>query len=82
MSKEQRAVTEHALKSGELRCVVATSSLELGIDMGAVDLVIQVATPFLSPAACSASDEPVTVLVAYRRDCFIREPAGIWLILR
>lgn len=45
VSKEQRAVTEHALKTGELRCVVATSSLELGIDMGAVDLVIQVATP-------------------------------------
>ena len=45
MSKEQRAITEQALKSGELRCVVATSSLELGIDMGAVDLVIQVATP-------------------------------------
>lgn len=45
VSKEQRALTEEALKSGELRCVVATSSLELGIDMGAVDLVIQVATP-------------------------------------
>ncbi|OOP17269.1 DEAD/DEAH box helicase [Shigella flexneri] len=45
VSKEQRAITEQALKSGELRCVVATSSLELGIDMGAVDLVIQVATP-------------------------------------
>ncbi|SFE57699.1 ATP dependent helicase, Lhr family [Phytobacter palmae] len=45
VSKEQRAVTEQALKSGELRCVVATSSLELGIDMGAVDLVIQVASP-------------------------------------
>ncbi len=45
VSKEQRAITEQALKSGELRCVVATSSLELGIDMGAVDLVIQVAAP-------------------------------------
>lgn len=45
VSKEQRAVTEQALKSGELRCVVATSSLELGIDMGAVDLVIQIASP-------------------------------------
>lgn len=45
VSKEQRAITEQALKSGELRCVVATSSLELGIDMGAVDLVIQIATP-------------------------------------
>lgn len=45
VSKEQRAITEQALKSGELRCVVATSSLELGIDMGAVDLVIQIAAP-------------------------------------
>ncbi|AWH53060.1 ATP-dependent helicase [Stenotrophomonas sp. ESTM1D_MKCIP4_1] len=45
VSKEQRAAIEQALKSGELRCVVATSSLELGIDMGLVDLVIQVAAP-------------------------------------
>ncbi len=45
VSKEQRADIEDALKSGRLRCVVATSSLELGIDMGAVDLVIQVETP-------------------------------------
>jgi len=45
VSKEQRALIEDDLKSGRLRCVVATSSLELGIDMGAVDLVIQVAAP-------------------------------------
>lgn len=45
VSKEQRAVIEDDLKSGRLRCVVATSSLELGIDMGAVDLVIQVESP-------------------------------------
>ncbi|MCK0440039.1 ATP-dependent helicase [Gordonia alkaliphila] len=45
VSKEQRADIEDALKSGRLRAVVATSSLELGIDMGAVDLVIQVETP-------------------------------------
>ncbi|ALG84245.1 ATP-dependent helicase [Gordonia phthalatica] len=45
VSKEQRAEIEDALKSGRLRCVVATSSLELGIDMGAVDLVIQVEAP-------------------------------------
>ena len=45
VSKEQRAEIEDALKTGALRCVVATSSLELGIDMGAVDLVIQVETP-------------------------------------
>ena len=45
MSKEQRAVVEEALKAGELKAVVATSSLELGIDMGAVDLVVQVEAP-------------------------------------
>ena len=45
VSKEQRAIIEDDLKSGRLRCVVATSSLELGIDMGAVDLVIQVESP-------------------------------------
>ncbi|VEP39298.1 putative helicase HelY [Tessaracoccus lapidicaptus] len=45
VSKEARAEIEGALKSGELRCVVATSSLELGIDMGAVDRVIQVGAP-------------------------------------
>ncbi|HEY5854152.1 MAG TPA: ATP-dependent helicase, partial [Aldersonia sp.] len=45
VSKEQRGLIEEDLKSGRLRCVVATSSLELGIDMGAVDLVVQVEAP-------------------------------------
>ncbi|CAL9414796.1 ATP-dependent RNA helicase RhlE [Nocardiopsis dassonvillei] len=45
MSKAERAVVEDDLKAGRLRCVVATSSLELGVDMGAVDLVVQVAAP-------------------------------------
>ncbi|KRC49198.1 DEAD/DEAH box helicase [Leifsonia sp. Root227] len=45
VSKEQRAIIEDDLKAGRLRCVVATSSLELGIDMGAVDLVVQVESP-------------------------------------
>ncbi|TFC76922.1 ATP-dependent helicase, partial [Cryobacterium cheniae] len=45
VSKEQRALIEDDLKAGRLRCVVATSSLELGIDMGAVDLVVQVESP-------------------------------------
>ncbi len=45
VSKDQRALIEEALKTGQLRCVVATSSLELGIDMGSVDLVIQVESP-------------------------------------
>ncbi|MGM1030410.1 MAG: ATP-dependent helicase [Actinomycetota bacterium] len=45
VSKEQRGEIEDQLKSGRLRCVVATSSLELGIDMGEVDLVVQVESP-------------------------------------
>ncbi|MCL2481908.1 MAG: DEAD/DEAH box helicase [Propionibacteriaceae bacterium] len=45
ISKTLRAEIEDDLKQGHLPCVVATNSLELGIDMGAVDLVIQVGTP-------------------------------------
>jgi ATP-dependent Lhr-like helicase len=45
MSREQRTHVEEELKSGRLACVVATSSLELGIDMGAVDLVVQIEAP-------------------------------------
>ena len=45
VSREQRAVIEEDLKAGRLSAVVATSTLELGIDMGSVDLVIQVEAP-------------------------------------
>ena len=45
LAREERLVVEEMLKSGELPCLVATSSLELGIDMGAVDLVLQVESP-------------------------------------
>src|SRR6478609_1567652 len=51
VSKEQRAIIEDDLKRGRLPCVVATSSLELGIDMGSVDLVIQIESP---PSVASA----------------------------
>ena len=45
LAREQRVVVEELLKAGQIPCLVATSSLELGIDMGAVDLVIQVESP-------------------------------------
>jgi ATP-dependent helicase Lhr and Lhr-like helicase len=45
IAREQRALVEDRLKSGELRGLVATSSMELGIDMGAVDLVVHVESP-------------------------------------
>lgn len=45
VARHEREAIERALKAGELRAIVATSSLELGIDMGAVDLVIQLESP-------------------------------------
>lgn len=45
VSRERRLEVERRLKEGELRCVVATASLELGIDIGHVDLVIQIDSP-------------------------------------
>jgi ATP-dependent Lhr-like helicase len=45
LAREQRLIVEEDLKAGRIPCLVATSSLELGIDMGAVDLVIQVESP-------------------------------------
>lgn len=45
VAREQRLEIEEALKRGSLKAVVATSSLELGIDMGAVDLVLQIESP-------------------------------------
>ena len=55
MAREQRSLVEEELKSGRLPCVVATSSLELGIDMGAVDLVVQIEAPRQWRRACSGS---------------------------
>src|SRR5690242_5552052 len=45
LAREQRTQIEEGLKAGRIPCLVATSSLELGIDMGAVDLVVQVESP-------------------------------------
>ncbi|MBW3651528.1 MAG: DEAD/DEAH box helicase, partial [Actinobacteria bacterium] len=45
IAREQRLEIEDALKAGKLPALVATSSLELGIDMGAIDLVVQVEAP-------------------------------------
>src|SRR5204862_4825513 len=45
VAREKRTEIEDRLKRGELPAIVATSSLELGIDMGAVDLVVQIEAP-------------------------------------
>jgi ATP-dependent Lhr-like helicase len=45
LARDERTKVEELLKAGQLPCIVATSSLELGIDMGAVDLVLQIESP-------------------------------------
>ena len=45
LSREQRSGIEDRLKAGQIKALVATSSLELGIDMGAIDLVVQIEAP-------------------------------------
>lgn len=45
LAREQRAIIEDSLKTGQLKALVATSSMELGIDMGAIDLVVQIEAP-------------------------------------
>ncbi|MDF2960808.1 MAG: hypothetical protein K0S39_2543 [Paenibacillus sp.] len=75
ISREQRLEVESALKAGELRCLVATSSLELGIDVGHIDLVLQIDSPKSAAAGIqrigraghSVGDESRGVIVARTR---------------
>ncbi|MFE5317937.1 DEAD/DEAH box helicase [Paenibacillus sp. NPDC056579] len=75
ISREQRLEVEASLKRGELRCLVATSSLELGIDVGHIDLVLQIDSPKSAAAGIqrigraghSVGDESRGVIVARSR---------------
>ena len=69
VSKDRRKQIEEQLKRGELRCVVATSSLELGIDMGSVDLVVQVPPHCRSHRDCSEWAVPTTMSAESRTRC-------------
>ena len=55
LSREIRQSAEERLKEGELRAIVATASLEMGIDIGYIDLVCQIGSPRSIAASCSAS---------------------------
>lgn len=63
---------EEQLKRGQLRCVVATSSLELGIDMGSVDLVIQIAPPLSVSSGLQRVGAPTTRSGESRMHCSTR----------
>ena len=77
MSKSERAGIGDDLKSGKLPAVVATSSLELGIDMGSIDLMVQVGCPRRSPPACSVSGAPDTGWMRSARACSSPPTAAI-----
>ena len=60
LARAQRTEIEDLLKSGQLRALGATSSLELGIDMGAVDLVIQIEAPSVASGSAHLPRRPST----------------------
>lgn len=72
VSKDRRKQIEEQLKRGQLRCVVATSSLELGIDMGSVDLVIQIAPPLSVSSGLQRVGAPTTRSGESRMRCSTR----------
>jgi ATP-dependent Lhr-like helicase len=60
LSVEARRKVEGAMARGELRALVATASLDLGVDWGDIDLVIQMGAPKGSSRLCNGSAEPTT----------------------
>ena len=70
MSKDSRQKAEQNLKKGHLRALVATASMELGIDIGSVDLVIQLASPKNIAKFCNVSVEVGIVLMERQKECY------------
>ena len=71
LSREIRLSAEQRLKTGQLKAIVATASLEMGIDIGYIDLVCQIGSPARSPRSCSASAAPATRWARFpRAGCF------------
>ena len=78
LAKEQRLDAEQRLKHGKLKALVATASLELGIDIGEVDLVCQLGSPRSIAASCSGSGAPATRSTARPRAGCSRSRATSW----
>ncbi|TBL80014.1 DEAD/DEAH box helicase [Paenibacillus thalictri] len=77
VAREQRLLVERALKSGELRCLVATSSLELGIDVGHVDLVLQIDAPPSAAAGIQRIGRAGHAVGAASRGAIIARSRGV-----
>jgi ATP-dependent Lhr-like helicase len=71
LSRERRFLLEERLKAGELRALVTTSSLELGIDVGSVDLVVQLQSPKRVAAALQRVGRAGHSLDATSRGVFV-----------
>src|SRR5687768_5001574 len=71
LSRERRFMLEERLKAGELRALVTTSSLELGIDVGSVDLVLQLQSPKRVAAALQRVGRAGHTLTATSRGVFV-----------
>jgi ATP-dependent Lhr-like helicase len=71
LSRERRFLLEERLKAGELRALVTTSSLELGIDVGSVDLVLQLQSPKRVAAGLQRVGRAGHSLTAVSRGVFV-----------
>ena len=78
LSAARRRIVETRLRAGDLRALVATASLELGIDVGPVELVCQIGSPGPSAPSSSASAGPTTTARARRPAGCTRRPATSW----
>jgi len=78
LARERRLAVEQQLKAGELRAIVATSSLELGIDVGHIDLVIQIDSPLSAASGIQRIGRAGhQVGAASRGYLLVRHPGGL-----
>ena len=82
LSRKLRLAAETNLKNGELKVLVATASLELGIDIGTIDLFVKLVHLAPLPLLCNVSDAQGTGMVRFQKDAFLPPRAmNYWNVL-